>query len=119
ALRAGGTTPSPSGTPMPAAEEARESQWREMRTMTARRDSRVPGSETLDSLLHRVQRARLAGAGVAPRAAAETPVDPIPCPDEGSQVEEEWLREERLSLTEFTRRQFQAIRQQQEHLETQ
>jgi chromosome segregation protein len=80
----------------------------------------------LDSLIHRAQRVRSSGSahGLPPAAGAASAASPaeaesIPCPGEGSQVEEEWLREERLSLTEFTRRQFQAIREQQAHLEAQ
>ena len=86
------------------------------------RDSRLPGSDLLDSLFTRVQRVRSSAPGAAPESPAdETPPETgaVRQPGEGSQVEEEWLREERTSLTEFTRRQFQAIRQQQTLLETQ
>ncbi|MBI1913515.1 MAG: hypothetical protein HYS12_01985 [Planctomycetes bacterium] len=94
--------------------------------MAAPRDSRLPGSEALDALFTRVQRVRSGGTAPAPPIAglvasteATAGTDTVPCPGEGSQVEEEWLSDERLSLTEFTRRQFQAIRQQQVLLENQ
>src|SRR5262245_30529393 len=91
--------------------------------MAVPRDNRMPENESLDALFARVQRmcspATLVATPLAltPEAvaAAETPARP----GEGSQVEESWKQDERQSLTEFTRRQFQAIRQQQTVLENQ
>src|SRR5262249_54017906 len=89
--------------------------------MAAPRDSRLPGNEALDALFTRLQRARVCAAPPPlPTAALAVSVEgAAPSPGEGSQVEERWMQDERLSLTEFTRRQFQAIRQQQALLENQ
>src|SRR5262249_17395214 len=89
--------------------------------MAAPRDSRLPGNEALDALFTRLQRARVCAAPPPlPTAALAVSVEgAAPSPGEGSQVEERWMQDERLSLTEFTRRQFQAIRQQQVLLENQ
>src|SRR5262249_17877235 len=117
---------SPQGTVLPCPGGVARGIPREMSTMAALRDSRSSGNESLDSLLSRAQRVRSSSPGVELRPAVaaqptEAPVagEVVPWPGEGCQVEEEWLREERLSLTEFTRRQFQAIRQQQAQLEAQ
>ncbi len=103
--------------------------------MAVPRDSRLPDNEVLDALFMRVQRARAAAPAPPPPGAALPPSEPpardegpatvpasadtVPVPGQGSQVEQDWLREEKQSLVEFTRRQFESLRQQQELLERQ
>lgn len=75
--------------------------------MAAPRDSQPPANDLIDAVF----------TGSPPERKAPTEVRPPQ--DNGSRVGAEWLAEERRSLEEFTRKQFQVLRQQQEMLEQQ
>jgi DNA repair exonuclease SbcCD ATPase subunit len=92
--------------------------------MVVPRDSRLPQNEILDALFARVQKTLCA---TAPGPLPPGPAVSVPGsgeegslrPGEGSQVEEDWLREEKESLAMFTRRQFQALRERQAQIDSQ